>query len=139
MTRRSLLGLGLAAAMLCAGVACEKTDAPTDPVWGKQACAHCGMLVGERRYAAQAAVAGERKYFDDIGCMILFMEERKVRPDHTWVHAGDAWLDAAAARYANDAKTPMDFGLEARAPGSAGTGLGWDEARAQVLAKGRGR
>ncbi len=135
MTRRTCLGLTLAAVLLALGSACEKTDAPAEPVWGKQACAHCGMLVGDRRYAAQAVLAGERKYFDDIGCMVLWTDEQKSRPERSWVRAGDAWVDAAQARYASGAKTPMDFGFEAR-PASAGSaGVGWDEARAQLLAK----
>ena len=129
MTRWMLLGF--AGVLVLLGSACEKTDVPTDPVWGKEACAHCSMLVGDRRYAAQAVAGGERRYFDDIGCMVLWMEDRRSRPDHVWVRSRDRWVDAESARYARGAKTPMDFGLEARPD----DGIGWDEARAHVLAK----
>ena len=133
MTRRELFGV--AAALVVLAMACEKSDAPADPVWGKQACASCSMLIGDRRYAAQAVQGGERKYFDDIGCMVVWMESQKTKPEHAWVRSADGWADATTARYAGDAKTPMDFGLEARASG----GASWDEARALVLAKGKAR
>ncbi len=125
MNRRDLLrGLVLAAI-----VACTKTDEAVDPVWGKEPCAHCRMLVGERRYAAQVVSDGDRKYFDDIGCMVSFLAEHKA--ERSWVRVDGRWADAKGARYAKGAKTPMDFGWEARAEG----GVGWDEMRDDVIAR----
>ncbi len=111
--------------------ACARSDRPEEPVWGKQPCAHCAMLVSDKRYAAQATMDGERRFFDDIGCMVLWADERRAPPHPAWVRDAEqgTWVDARGARYAEGAKTPMDFGFEARAAG----GLAWDEMRARVI------
>lgn len=128
MRRRAFLQ---GAAMLL--VSCAKTDEPVDPVWGKEPCAHCAMLVGDRRAAAQIGGGGERRFFDDVGCMVLWLERRAERPARVWVHEeGARWVDAASARYQGGARTPMDFGFVA-----AKAGVGWEDVRAAVLAKER--
>lgn len=134
MRRREAL-LAFAAVAVGAGAACTRDDQPEDPVWGKQPCAHCAMLVSERRFAAQLVDGGERRYFDDVGCMVLWMDERKAQGARAWVRQGDGWVVARSARFAPGARTPMDFGFEAKAEGARG----WDEVREQVLAKRGGR
>ncbi len=111
-------------------LACSKGDEPSDPVWGKEPCAHCAMVVGDKRYAGQALVDGERRFFDDIGCMVVWMEEHK--STRAWSHdaQGGGWVDAKLGRYALGARTPMGFGVEAR----AGAPLEWSEMREKVLA-----
>ena len=111
---------------------CAAADKPAEPVWGRQACAHCAMLLSDRRFGAQLVDAqGERQFFDDPGCMVLFIEERGIQPTRAWVRdaATERWLDARAARYAASAPSPMDFGFEAR----AADGVEWDALRARVL------
>lgn len=127
MRRRELL-LGAAGLVL---FACTKTDEPVDPVWGKEPCAHCKMLVSDRRYAGQVVADGDRRYFDDIGCMVGWLEGKKA--ERMWVRdaALGGWLEAKSARYVEGARTPMDFGFEARAEG----GVGWDEMRDKVIAR----
>ena len=127
MRRRAVL-LGIAGLVV---LACAKVDEPVDPVWGKEPCAHCRMLVSDKRYAAQVAADGERKYFDDIGCMVSWLADKKAQ--RMWVRdaSSNRWVDAKSARYVEGAKTPMDFGFEARAEG----GVGWDEMRDKVNAR----
>lgn len=127
MRRRELL-LGAAGLVL---FACTKTDEPVDPVWGKEPCVHCKMLVSDRRYAGQVVADGDRRYFDDIGCMVGWLEGKKA--ERMWVRdaALGGWLEAKSARYVEGARTPMDFGFEARAEG----GVGWDEMRDKVIAR----
>lgn len=134
-SRRSVLTWAVAA--VAAGAACEKLDAAADPVWGKEPCAHCAMLVGDRRYAAQAVTSGERKFFDDVGCFVLWSEERPGRAQKAWVRdaVGTGWVEATSARYAKAARTPMDFGFEGRAVAGADPTVGWEEMRATVLAR----
>lgn len=129
MKRRSLL-LGVAGLVV---LACTKTDEPTDPVWGKEPCAHCRMLVGDKRYAGQVVTNGDRKFFDDVGCMVTWLADAKA--ERVWVRdaLANRWLEAKSARYVEGAKTPMDFGFEARAEG----GIGWDEMREAIARKGR--
>lgn len=90
---------------------------PVEPVWGKEPCAHCAMLVGEPRTAAQAVNArGDHVFFDDIGCLVLWStEQKKAPPQRLWVHAatGKSWLPARSARYLGGQQTPMDYGFVA--------------------------
>lgn len=131
MRRRQVIQAALGLAL---GAACKGASGPTDPVWGKEPCAHCAMLVGDRRYAAQALDDGDHFYFDDIGCMVLWLEGRgRAR---SWVRGGGGttWVEAATARYAAGAGTPMDFGFEPREGGETP----WSEVRAAVLRKNAG-
>jgi copper chaperone NosL len=114
MTRRFALVLLAAVA-----AACSEAVAPIEPVWGKVPCASCGMIVGDRRFAAQLlAERGDRYFYDDLGCLVHHLDEKKPAVAGMWVReaAGDRWLPARAARYVKaSAHTPMDFGFEARA------------------------
>lgn len=114
--RRFVL-LGLAAAL---AFACSKADTPADPVWGKEPCAHCKMLVGDKRYAAQVIHDGERLYFDDFGCMVLWLDEKGSGSTRAWVRddAKGAWVDARTSLYEEGKKTPMDFGFEVASAGT---------------------
>jgi hypothetical protein len=114
--RRALAALAVAAALL----ACDDATQPTDPVWGKQPCAACSMLVSERRHAAELTTArGDRLFFDDVGCLAHYL--RHAHPDvrGMWARAESGWVDARAARYARGQKTPMDYGFTAAADGDA--------------------
>lgn len=133
--RAALIALaGVAGSLFAAG--CARTDVALDPVWGKEPCAHCRMLVGDKRYAAQVAGEAERRYFDDIGCMVLWLDAHGPRA-RAWVRdaTGQSWLDATRARYVAGARTPMDFGFEARA--AAPEGVGFDAMGDAVRAKNR--
>jgi hypothetical protein len=125
VTRRHFL----AAATLA--FACARTDAPSDPVWGREPCAHCRMIVSDKRYAAQLVASGERHFFDDVGCMVLWLDDQTAQPERLWVRLGDRWTDAVTARYADGAKTPMDFGFEAAEDG----GVSWSTVKERVAAK----
>ena len=114
--------------------ACRGADAPEEPVWGKQPCAHCAMVIGDRRYAAQLiAEDGTRSQFDDVGCMIAYVQAHKIGVLRSWVRAEDrdAWLDAERARYHAGARTPMDYGFAASAKGS----LSFEQVRHEVQAR----
>jgi hypothetical protein len=133
VTRRSLSRALVAGAVLAA---CATADGPVEPVWGKQACAHCAMVLSDRRFGAQLVSSdSDRFFFDDPGCMVAFLEERGLGNAHAWVHDAGRWVDARAARYTSGAVTPMDFGYE---PKSAGE-LTWSEMRTRVLAKEKAR
>jgi copper chaperone NosL len=89
-------------------------EQPVDPVWGKQACEHCMMLVSDPRPAAQIVlVGGARKFFDDVGCMVEWLERSGQVPMHMWVRAydGKGWADARTAHYSDGHRTPMDYGF----------------------------
>lgn len=91
-------------------------DGPEDPVWGKQSCSHCGMILSEKRYAAQRVIsAGKRYFYDDLNCAIehsLREDEKKsllyVRPDNQ-----EQWFEATKVRYKGKLMTPMNSGYGA--------------------------
>ena len=102
-------------------VACEASDRPVDPVWGKQACGSCAMLVSEPPHAAQLVTAdGTRVYFDDVGCLAAYLAERSLTPAKMWVRdSSGSWVDARTAKFKSGAKTPMDYGFAWAADGDA--------------------
>lgn len=109
---------------LALAVACQSNQAlePVEPVWGKVACKHCSMLVTETHPAAQAVLSdGVRAYFDDVGCMALFLDHEKATPRMAWANDGKgSWVAVNEARFAGGQRTPMDFGFLI-APGGAAT------------------
>jgi hypothetical protein len=93
------------------------------------------MVVGDRRYAAQAlAEDGTRAHFDDVGCMIAYTDEHGTHVRRAWVQdeQSDRWLDVAQARFRRGARTPMDYGFAAGATGE----LGIEDVRLAVRARG---
>lgn len=108
---------------------------PLEPVWGKQPCDHCNMLLSDPLPAGQAVLKeGERKYFDDVGCLAAYLAQPGVVAKAAWVHdaSGTHWVDALTARYTGGHRTPMDFGFLA-----AKSGLTFQEVQAQVAQKTR--
>lgn len=103
---------------------CEDASKPVDPVWGKQACGHCAMLVSDPHFAAQLATKDQsRVFFDDVGCMAAYVASRHPDVQAMWVRDDAShWVDARTAHFATGDKTPMDYGLTAKASGS----LRWD-------------
>jgi hypothetical protein len=112
---RAALVLLLPALLL---IACEDLTRPKQPVWNKQPCDHCHMVLSDPRYAGQLSTKdGRRLYFDDIGCMATYLNGNSGVPLRVWVRVGGHWRDARSTRYARDAHTPMGFGYVPRASG----------------------
>ncbi len=110
--------------------ACANGTQPAEPVWGKEPCAHCMMLLSEKAPAAQLVLAdGSRKFFDDVGCMVAYVDREHVTPQAQWVHLGEGWGRAEQAHYAR-AHTPMDFGYV-----GADDGVAFAQVQAAVRAK----
>jgi hypothetical protein len=119
------------ALVLLLGVACQaRGDRPQDPVWGKQTCASCAMLVSAPRFAAQLASSnGEVHYFDDVGCLAAYLAQRPQASGQAWVRAETGgWIKAELAHFASGAQTPMDYGFELAQTGP----LAWQAVRAEV-------
>jgi len=108
-------------AILLLVLACEDPSRAVDPVWGKQACAHCAMLVSDPRFGAELTTReGDRLFFDDPGCMASYVRERSPHVRRMWVRdASGAWVDATEAHFRTGATSPMDFGFQADSSGTA--------------------
>ena len=109
--RRAAFGLAMLLATSCAGT----VDGPPEIVVDRTACSHCGMLISEPLYAAAyQAGSGEKRVFDDLGCL-----RTAARAHHgslrVWVHdaASVAWIDGDEAVFVSSPaiRTPMGGGL----------------------------
>jgi nitrous oxide reductase accessory protein NosL len=129
MRRLTLIAL---VAIACTG---DPVSGPVEIAWDRDTCEHCGMSIGDRRFAAQIRSPEDHRVrrFDDLGCALLWLDERpwRDRPEEMWVRdsAGEGWLDAAKARYVAGERTPMGYGLGAIA---AGEGIDLDAARERI-------
>lgn len=132
---RPLVAL-VAVVALVVGVAvgggCERGGARAEePVWGKQPCEHCAMLVDEARFAAQAATRdGTHVWFDDVGCLAAWLREHPGAATALWVDRDGAWVPAGAARFAGGERTPMGYGFVA-----APSGIDWSELQRRLAAR----
>lgn len=91
-------------------------EGPVEPDWSRTSCAHCGMMVGEPAFAAQLHTpAGDVRFFDDPGCLLLYAAEHPGDEASAWFHhLRDArWIPANLARFAPASPTPMGYGLGA--------------------------
>jgi hypothetical protein len=125
MKRRTLLvGLLL--------VCCSKSDQAVDPVWGKQPCNGCGMIVENKRTAAEILTNdGERLFFDDPGCMVMWLESHHASRSWAMDANRGTWIDATRAHWKSGATTPMDYGWEA----TSAEGSSFEEMRTKVRAR----
>ncbi len=100
-----------------------------EPVWGKQQCSHCAMLVSEKVSAAQLVTTdSKRRFFDDLGCMVAWELREHPTVAARWVRANGSWADPGSSHFSAGHATPMDFGFVADAAGT----LTFDEVRTAV-------
>jgi copper chaperone NosL len=97
--------------------ACASASAgPPEIVIDRTACAQCGMLISERRYAAASRSGREEaRVFDDIGCLLNDVRGSAHRPELLWFNDAETgqWiLPAAAPAFirASSIRTPMGGG-----------------------------
>lgn len=123
--------------LFVSALACDGAARPSDPVWGKQPCDACKMIVSEPRPAAQLITAtDERLYFDDLGCLVVRVHDEKLPPRAMWVRsAAGPWIDARAARFARGQATPMDYGFLAAEGGE----LDFTTVEREILARAAAR
>jgi copper chaperone NosL len=112
-------------------------DGPQPVVWNREPCGHCRMLVGEPGFAAQLITSdGTVVAFDDPGCLLRFLDERRPAVHRLWFHRhdGDGWLGPDEVAFRREAQTPMGYGLAAVERGAPGA-LDLEAARAWVRAR----
>jgi len=96
----------------------------------------CAMLIKTERNAAQVAIPdGQTWFFDDPGCMVLWIEEKSFRHEaKLWVHTIDTerWIDAKTAYYGVADHTAMEYGFGAREK-ETNTTIDFEEMRLRML------
>lgn len=97
-----------------------RTPIPGDPpkiVFGRDACARCGMMISESRFASgYVDASGQSVVFDDVGELLAAAKDPSFSKA-AFVHdfEGDAWVRAEAAFYVHvpALATPMGSGVVA--------------------------
>ncbi len=129
------------AVLLLAACSGDPKTGPVEIKWDRDGCAHCGMALSDRHFAAQ--VRGGPKHqafkFDDIGCAVEWLKKQPWGGDAStemWVmgYRSGKWMDARQARYIGGKTSPMAYGyaaIEDDAPGS----IDYSELARRVLAK----
>jgi len=102
---------------------CDKKEVSTQPRavhWDRDMCARCVMVVSDRKNTTQVINPknGKVYMFDDIGCMILWFDNKKILwKDKAVIWITDAktgkWIDARKAFYDTNNITPMAYGFVA--------------------------
>jgi copper chaperone NosL len=130
----------LALAVVWLAAACSQpTSGPLPIAWGREPCAHCSMAISEARFAAELRL-GPRELlrFDDFGCAMVWLAEHadSGEPLEIWVMDQDQeeWLDARAAFYRPDQRTPMAWGFGAVSARESAA-VDFESARRSVLAR----
>lgn len=126
MRRRDVLKLAMlcsvsGASLLLAGCEKESAQKPRPIKLGRDVCEHCTMLVSDPAYAALMWNPQLKRYhvFDDIGCAVVFAAESNLpdSPDaRLWVAnaaRAEEWLDARAAYFRTDGRSPMGYNYAA--------------------------
>jgi len=134
----------LALAGVWVATACSQpTSGPLPIAWGRDACAHCSMAISDPRFAAEVRLGPhELARFDDFGCAVVWLaEQARAGPEvEIWVMDQDReeWLDARAALYRPEQRTPMAWGLGAVAASEPGA-VDFEAARRILLLRARER
>ncbi|MBK8640169.1 MAG: hypothetical protein IPN92_18500 [Chromatiaceae bacterium] len=120
-------------------------DSGTGPAavkWDRIVCERCRMVLSARDYSAQ--IRGFKEdgksslhVFDDIGCAVIWLDQRPWREDprtEIWVNdwRNGAWIDARTAYYLKGKETPMQYGLGAQTEPMPGA-LNFAEAKIHIL------
>ncbi len=121
----------------------EPEHGPVDIKWDRDTDARCGMVISDRRFAAQIRdPAGKVWKFDDIGCAVFWLArqpfDEKTAGLEYWVadQRTLAWLDARQAHYLAGSKSPMGYHFAAHAAAGEGS-LPYEEMKQYVLARGK--
>ncbi len=91
-------------------------DQPPQIMLGQDPCDECRMIINEVRFAAAYTTAdGQRRFFDDIGCMIVHHNKLHESAARFWVadFRDGRWLPAEKALFivGSEIPTPMAFGV----------------------------
>ncbi len=100
--------------------ACQQGLPQPVDITAEDMCRHCKMAISERRYAAEfLSKDGDPYKFDDIGCMVRYLETGQEKKDVVAYFVMDfhsqEWIDAEQAYFVKSSslKTPMGGNIAA--------------------------
>ncbi len=91
-------------------------DKPIDIIPKTYQCSQCNMYVNDPDYAAELiAEDGTTHFFDDIGCLVKWMQKHPSANANIYVGSLDThrWINAEKAWYSRTDNTPMHYGFGA--------------------------
>lgn len=98
----------------------ESEIGPVEIKYGQDICEACTMIISEKEYSAQYVYTnGKARKFDDIGCMIHYLNDNKLESDiavffvRDYIHKN--WINADITHfiYSDKIITPMGHGIVA--------------------------
>ena len=98
-------------------------------------CSECSMDIEALEYSAQVITPnGDTFFFDDIGCVVLWLENRTISTQKVITQTIDSreWVDADKAWYTRTASSPMGYGFAAYEEKKEGF-ISYDEMRLFML------
>lgn len=100
-------------------------------------CPQCNMFLVGKKYTAQSITSdGKTHFFDDVGCMILWIEANAKDDKNLvgWVFTLDSkrWMKSDKAVYSIDDGTPMHYGFGAYEKSSEKT-IDFEEMKLRML------
>ena len=98
-------------------------------------CSECNMNIEKLAYAVQIITEnGDTYFFDDIGCVVLWLKNHKVPIAKILTQTLDThkWIDAKKAWYSRIAHDPMGYGFAAVEAKKEGL-VNYDEMRMLML------
>ncbi len=97
---------------------------PVEIIFDHYQDTQCGMLLTRIKDAAEAvAPDGKTWFFDDVGCLALWLIDNKHREEMvTWVYTRDTneWIRSQDAFYSRADRTAMHYGFAAYANNAEG-------------------
>lgn len=83
---------------------------------GQYQCSECNMDVKEIQYMAELVTKeGDTYFFDDIGCLVLWMKNHHPNIEKRFTQTLDThrWIEVESAWYTRMADSPMGYGFGA--------------------------
>ena len=133
------LALVLQGMVACSG---DPGTGPVEVKWDRYTCERCRMVISDPEHAVQIRANGPDgrsrvHYFDDIGCAVVWLEDKPFRDvPGTEIWAADwrngHWIDARKAHYLTGQITPMQYGLGAQSDPRPDS-LSFEQAKAHIF------
>jgi nitrous oxide reductase accessory protein NosL len=92
----------------------NKSGEPLEFKKGEVQCVKCTMALEGKEHSAQAVLPdGKTYFFDDPGCLALWIVDKKLDGVRLWVYTDDThrYIDARKAHYRLGVHTPMNYGF----------------------------
>lgn len=87
---------------------------PQDPLWGKQNCSTCRMILSLKRFAVQRILpTGKVLFYDDMICALKDNQFAHQGTLYVRPFGGDTWVLANTVKYSSGLMTPMNSGYGA--------------------------